>query len=113
MIGCEDGLTVVVAAAQQGPFRLAARGTDGTTREHECPPGQECGEIFLPGFLPEEVTLELTAGGTTSTRTVRPEVETLQPNGPGCPPTCRQARVSLPWPGEGTGGEAPGDDGTG
>ena len=110
MIGCEDGLTVAVEGTPDSAYRLEIRAPGEEIRVQECPSPAECGQVFLVGFLPEEVTVELvTESGERSTRTVRPEIETVQPNGPDCPPTCRQARVTVPWPGNGNGAEAAGE----
>lgn len=97
-IGCESGLSIEVEGAPQDPYRVEARAAGETPRVRECPSPPECGRIFFPDFLPAEVTVEVIAGGERSSRTVRPNVEVVQPNGPGCPPTCRQVRVTVPWP---------------
>ena len=98
MIGCDDGLNVLVEGTPQGAYRVEVRAEGHETQVVECPAPTECGRIFLAGFLPEEVTVELTAGEARSSRTVKPEIETVQPNGPDCPPTCRQATIRVPWP---------------
>ena len=98
-MGCESGLSVLVEGTPQGAYRVEARATGEAPRVRDCPSPQQCGAIFFADFLPAEVTVEVIAGAKRSARTVRPQVETLQPNGPGCPPTCRQARVTVPWPG--------------
>jgi hypothetical protein len=99
MMGCRDGLSVEVEGVASGPYRVEVRAEGEEPQAQECPAGRECGPLFFPGFVPEgEITVEVSADGESSTRTVRPEVETLQPNGPGCPPTCLQARVSVPRP---------------
>ena len=99
-IGCESGLFVEVAGTPQGAYRVEVRAAGETPRVRECPSPPECGQLFFPDFLPAEVTVEVIAGGERSSRTVRPQVEVVQPNGPGCPPTCRQAHVTVPWPGD-------------
>jgi hypothetical protein len=98
MIGCEDGLAVEIDGTPQGAYRVEARAPGESPRVRECASPAACGQIFFAGFLPEEVTVVVTAGDATSSRTVRPQVETVRPNGPDCPPTCRQARVTVPWP---------------
>jgi len=99
MMGCEDGLSVVVEGTPVGAYRIEARAAGGETRVRECASPQQCGAVFFAGFLPEEVTVEVIGGAQRSSRTVRPVVESVQPNGRDCPPTCRQARVTVPWPG--------------
>ena len=99
-IGCETGLFVEVAGRPQGPYRVEVRAAGETPRVRECPSPPECGQIFFPDFLPAEVTVEVIAGGERSSGTVRPQIEVVQPNGPGCPPNCRQAHVTVPRPGD-------------
>ena len=98
-IGCDSGLAVVVEGTPPGAFRVEARASGEAPRVEECRSARDCGRIFFTGFLPAEVTVEVIAGEATSSRTVLPAYETLTPNGPDCPPTCRQARVTVPWPG--------------
>lgn len=108
-IGCDDGLAVVVGGVppDAGAYRVEVRAA-GETRVQECATPQECGRIFFPSLLPDEVTVDVIAGTARSSRTVRPEPRTVQPNGPGCPPTCRQAEVTVPWPDEGSAAGATG-----
>jgi hypothetical protein len=96
LVGCESGLAVALERAPQAPYRVEARAAGEETRVRECPSAQDCGQIFFADFLPEEVTIEVIGGADRSSHTVRPNIETVQPNGPGCPPTCRQARVTVP-----------------
>lgn len=98
-IGCESGLAVEVEGTPQGSYRVEVRAAGETPRVRECPSPPECSQIFFADFLPAEVTVEVIAGAERSSRTVRPQIEVVEPNGPGCPPTCRQARVTVPWPG--------------
>lgn len=97
-IGCESGLAVVIEGTPQGSYRVEARAAGETARVHECASPEGCTQVFFADFLPAEVTVEVIAGDQRSTRTLRPVVESVEPNGPGCPPTCRQARVTVPWP---------------
>jgi hypothetical protein len=95
-IGCEDGLAVTLTRPPSGPFRVEARATGMATQVRDCASAQECGQLFFAGFLPAEVTIVVSAGGATTTHTAALAVESVQPNGEGCPPTCRQARVTVP-----------------
>ena len=96
MIGCDDGLAVVLEAPPAGSYRVVAS-TDGEEdRVMECSPDAPCGErVFFADFQPESVTIRVIAGADTLTRTVRPDWQDVQPNGPACPPTCRQATVTI------------------
>ena len=95
-IGCESGLRVELGGAPAGPFRVEVQAAGGgAARVFECPAGQRCEIAFFADFTPEEATIRVTAGGRTTARTVRPTYERVQPNGPGCPPVCRQGRVRV------------------
>jgi hypothetical protein len=110
-IGCASGLQVVIDGAPAGAFRVEARAEDGEERARECAAPEACGRIFFADFVPPAVTVRVIAGDAVSSTTVRPDVVTLQPNGPGCPPTCRVARVEVPWPAAGGAAASGGGDG--
>jgi hypothetical protein len=95
-MGCEDGLAVELAGAPPPPFRVEVR-AGGAPQVRECPTREECAQLFFPGVAAEEVTVEVIAAGARTTRTLRPEISSVQPNGAGCPPTCRQGRVRVAW----------------
>jgi len=94
-IGCESGLRVELGDAPAGPFRVEAQADGGAARVFECPAGERCEFAFFADFTPEEATIRVTANGRTTARTVRPTYERVQPNGPGCPPICRQGGVRV------------------
>ena len=95
-IGCESGLQVELGGAPAGPFRVEAQAAGGgAARVFECPAGQRCEFAFFSDFTPEEATIRVIADGRTTARTVRPTYGRVQPNGPGCPPICRQGRVRV------------------
>ena len=98
MIGCSDGLNVVVENAPAPPYTVEVILPDGTRRTARCEaaPGCEAG-LFVEGVTAEEVTVRVDAGAGSSSQVVRPQYETAQPNGPGCPPVCKQARVTVPY----------------
>ena len=97
LIGCNSGLNIALAGAADGPFRIEA--TDGTAvHEFDCPAGARCERISFDEFQPESVTVRVIAAGDTATTTSRPTYTTVQPNGPGCPPSCRQATVTVRKP---------------
>jgi hypothetical protein len=99
MIGCEDGFAVELTGEPEGAYTVEVKVAGEQPRVQECPADGGCRRLFFAGLVPTEATVVVvTAGGRTS-HTLRPEVTTVQPNGPGCPPTCRQARASIPWPG--------------
>jgi hypothetical protein len=95
-IGCSDGLNVLVENAPATPYTVEAVLPDGTSRTAQCEAAPGCeGGVFLADITAAEVTVRITAGGGTSSQVVRPEYVETQPNGPNCPPTCRQARVQV------------------
>lgn len=103
MIGCEDQLIVETDSALRGPYTVtltdSAASGDAARRTFECPDGQQCLDIPFPRFVPQRVTVQVTKGGKTATTTQSPEYRVVQPNGPQCPPECRQARVRAESPG--------------
>lgn len=97
LIGCESGLEVQLVGTPPEAYRVEASAPgQPTPRVVECTATNPCGpRVFLRDFTPESATIRLIVGADTATRTVRPSYETVQPNGPGCPPTCRQASVQI------------------
>lgn len=106
-IGCSDELRIVVDGALPPTYTidLAAPGlepvsltcTNGQSSEasiHECRPD---GAVFR-GLAPDEVTVTLTWEGGIVSDTLHPTYAEAQPNGPDCPPTCRQGTATLTMP---------------
>ena len=95
-IGCSDGLAVVVHGSSGVQYDVEASATGGETRTGSCTIDAtgSC-SVFFYGFLPDEVTVAATGGGRQMSVTLQPAYEDVQPNGPDCPPTCRQATVAL------------------
>ncbi len=95
-IGCSDGLTMVVENAPAAPYTVEVALPDGTSRTERCEAASGCDAgLFFEGVTAEEVTVRITGTAGTSSQAIRPEYAETQPNGPGCPPTCRQARVQV------------------
>jgi hypothetical protein len=96
MIGCSDGITVVVEDAPPAPYTVEVVLPDGTSRTARCEPAHACDAgLFVEGVTAEQMTVRVTGGAGSSSQVVRPSYETSQPNGPGCPPICKQARVQV------------------
>ncbi len=106
-IGCTNELKIVIDGALPATYtiELAAPGLEtvsltcvnGQSSEasiHECRPD---GAVFR-GLTPDEVTVTFTSDAAIVSDNLRPTYTTIQPNGPDCPPTCRQgtAKLSLP-----------------
>jgi len=93
-IGCSDGLTVVVENAPAAPYTVEVGLPDGTSRTAPCEAGCD-GGLFFEGVTADEVTVRITGSAGTSSQSVRPTYTDSRPNGPDCPPVCRQARVQV------------------
>lgn len=97
LIGCESGLEIRLDAPPAGAYRVEV-GSPGVAepRVQACDPATRCdGRVYFRDFTPEVATIRVIAGADTLTRTLRPSYETLRPNGPDCPPTCRRAEVRI------------------
>ena len=96
LIGCENGLAVEVNHSLQQSFTVNVRVGAQTIHTFRCDPGQPC-RAFVSNQTPGEVTITIDAGGGQApvSRTYRPEYRMNRPNGPDCPPECRQATVTL------------------
>lgn len=89
-IGCSDGLNVELDGfSEEVELELAA---DGETRTMTCLPPGPCIH-FVPDFTPAEVTATAYLPDREEERTFTPEYREERPNGPDCPPVCRQARL--------------------
>jgi len=92
LIACSDGITVEVQGNVPDSYTVTARaGTE--TRSRECSRAQPCDATMFENFTPENVIIEVTSAAGTVRREVRPEYRKVRPNGPDCPPECRQARI--------------------
>jgi hypothetical protein len=96
LIGCDDGLSVEVKSSLQQSFTVNVRTGTQTLHTFRCDPGQPC-QAFVRNQTPAEVTVSIDAGGGQQpvSRTYHPEYQINRPNGPDCPPDCKQAMVSL------------------
>jgi hypothetical protein len=95
LIGCESGLEIVLEARPAGAFRVEASAPGQPARVIDCPTAASCERIFFDDFTPDSVTVRVTAAAGAMSWNGRPSYRTLQPNGPACPPTCRQATVRV------------------
>jgi hypothetical protein len=95
LIGCGDGLTVVLANAPAGEFAVEVRVPGAAARRQECASAAACSTMRFDGVVAAEATVAIITPTGEVTRTVRPEYVVSRPNGPDCEPTCRQARVTV------------------
>jgi len=95
-IGCSDGLYVELQGTPGAALEVVASTLSAEERSAGCivPPAGSC-VVAFDGFVPQEVTLAVLGGDRPVSVTVEPAYEDLQPNGPGCPPICRQATVEV------------------
>ena len=93
LIGCTDGLTVVLRGDVPAGVTIVATAADGSQRTAQCESGP-C-RVAFEGFHPEEVSVRVTWSDGSVAVTVRPQYMVSQPNGPNCPPTCRSDRVLI------------------
>jgi hypothetical protein len=84
-----DCATRALACDREGVVTITESGCALPPNEHAL------GDLHLPG-APASVTVEIFRDeGTIARETFAPTYRTIQPNGPGCEPTCTQARVDL------------------
>jgi hypothetical protein len=95
-IGCSDGLYVTLRYTPSVELEIVASTSAGDERTASCVvnPNGSCLVGFY-GFVPEDVTLAVFGGDQPVSVTLQPAYEDFQPNGPGCPPICRQATVEF------------------
>ena len=101
LIGCVNGLFVEFSQPTPGPFRVEVRGTSSmTVHVYECTSATGCGQglAMFEDYFPQSVTIKLTTAAGTTTMSATPVYTESQPNGKGCGPTCRSARVTVPAP---------------
>ena len=95
LIGC-TGLTVEVTGAPgQTPVTVLVTAPDGSTRSATCTSATGTCPVSFPDFTPASVTIRLSTGTRTTEVTTQPMYEVTRPNGPRCPPDCRNARVTV------------------
>ena len=104
LIGCTDGITVRLTALPTGPYRveiLVGSGPGGPSYAYDCAGGSAClQDIFFPELVLNSIIVRVTTPlGTRDTEIANPVYETSRPNGPDCPPLCRQASVTAQLPG--------------
>jgi hypothetical protein len=103
LIGCQNGLTVRLSQTPAVSFRVELRVTSPTAQPayvYDCANPALCAEgVFFPDFSGEHAFVTVvTAAGTRTTEITRIEYRISRPNGPDCPPECRQATVTADVP---------------
>lgn len=95
LIGCENGLNVQVNSSLTQSFTVTVRAGSGEQlHSFTCNPGQTC-QAFVAGQTPDEVTVTLATAQGPVSKTFQPEYRLNRPNGPDCPPECKQATIVM------------------
>ena len=94
LIGCSNGLAVEVNSSLQQSVTVNVQAGTQVIHTFRCDPGQPC-RAFVENQTPEEVSVHLQTPQGTVSKTFRPEYRANRPNGPDCPPDCRQATITL------------------
>ena len=98
LIGCVSGLQVEITGALPAAYSLRVDVTGSSTapRTITCDAGTQCANpVMFEDFTPDSVVVELRADTAVRRIEQRVTYQTSQPNGPGCPPTCRQAMIRI------------------
>ncbi len=94
-IGCDSGLLVQVQEAVPDTLTITADAPGLAAQTVVCTTASCAQYVFLRDFTPASVTLTVKGAGVDIVRNVQPAYRVSQPNGPHCPPTCRQATVQI------------------
>lgn len=95
LIGCTGLVVEVTGAPGQTPVTVVVTAPDGSTRSTTCTSATGTCPVSFPDFTPASVTIRVSTGTQTTEETRQPMYEVTRPNGPACPPECRNARVTV------------------
>ena len=95
LIGCTGLVVEVTGAPGQAPVTVVVTAPDGSTRSAACTSATGACPVSFPDFTPASVTIRVLTGTQTTEVTRQPMYEVTRPNGPACPPECRNARVTV------------------
>ena len=95
VIGCTGLVVEVSGAPGQTPVTVVVTAPDGSTRTTACTSATGTCPVSFPDFTPATVTIRVSTGNQTTEVTKQPMYEVTRPNGPACPPECRNARVGV------------------
>ncbi len=93
LIGCTGLVVEVTGAPSQTPVTVVVTAPDGSSRSSTCTSTSGTCPASFPDFTPATITIRVSAGTQTTEVTRQPTYEVTRPNGPECPPECRNARV--------------------
>lgn len=92
---------VHLASLPPVPFRveLTIPGFEGLTYTRDCDtPGACTQDVFFPGVTAERAVVTVSVGTRDRATDVAPAYSNFRPNGPSCPPECRNATVNVDVP---------------
>ena len=95
LIGCTGLVVEVTGAPAQTPVTVVVTAPDGSTRSINCTSATGTCPVSFPDFTPASVTIRVSTGTQTTEVTRQPMYEVTRPNGPSCPPECRNAQVTI------------------
>ena len=95
LIGCTGLVVEVTGAPGQTPVTVVVTAPDGSTRSSTCSSTAGTCPVSFPDFTPASVTIRVLTGTQTTEVTRQPVYEVTRPNGPECPPECRNARLTV------------------
>jgi hypothetical protein len=99
-MGCYSGLTIQLQGTIPEAFAVEVSIPGDEPVRVECPQGGdplycESDRLFLAERTPEVLTVRVSWEDNDVVASFQPNYETVRPNGPDCPPECRQAEVTL------------------
>jgi hypothetical protein len=95
LIGCTGLVVEVTGAPGLTPVTVVVTAPDGSTRSATCTGATGTCPVSFFDFTPASVTIRVSTGSQTTEVTRQPMYEATRPNGPSCPPECRNARVTV------------------
>lgn len=95
LLPCTGLVVEVTAAPPQVPVTVVVTAPDGSTRSATCTAATGTCLVSFHDFTPASITIRVTAGAQITEETRQPVYEVTRPNGPSCPPDCRNARVTV------------------
>ena len=95
LIGCTGLVVEVTGAPGQTRVTVVVTAPDGSTRSSTCTSPTGTCPVSFPDFTPASVTIRVSSGTQTTEVTRQPMYDVSRPNGPSCPPECRNAHVTV------------------
>ena len=100
LIGCDDGITVTFDAPPPHGTLVELDGSSGVPWRVECGVDWNCDAgIFFSDFTPDHISVRVVTPAGEAMESFQLTYQEFQPNGDGCPPTCRTATVAMGLPG--------------